>query len=264
MSAGPADYTVRHGGGSYTVRTGSGILAELPGRLEDLLPGRDRALISDDRVLAAAPAWLEAPAWRARFSFPAGEASKTVATWAALSDRLLEAGFARNGAVVALGGGVTGDLAGFVAATYMRGIPVVQVPTSLLAMIDASIGGKVGVNTARGKNLIGAFHPPVLVLADTRTLTTLPEEEYRAGLAEAVKHGLVADAEYFRLDRVAGGRDYDARSRSGARAGAAQCRDQSDHRVCRRTRIRPPGRAQRGTYRGARAGAGLRLATPPR
>jgi 3-dehydroquinate synthase len=98
--------------------------------------------------------------------------------------------------LVALGGGVTGDLAGFVAATYMRGIPYLQVPTSLLAMLDASVGGKTGVDTPHGKNLVGAFHPPAAVLADPRTLKTLAEREYRGGLAEAVKHGLIADASY--------------------------------------------------------------------
>jgi 3-dehydroquinate synthase len=98
---------------------------------------------------------------------------------------------------VAVGGGVTGDLAGFVAATYMRGVPCLQVPTTLLAMLDASVGGKTGVDTPEGKNLIGAFHPPVAVLADPLVLATLPEREYRAGLAEAVKHGLIADRDYF-------------------------------------------------------------------
>jgi 3-dehydroquinate synthase len=99
--------------------------------------------------------------------------------------------------VVALGGGVVGDLAGFVAATFMRGVPVVQCPTSLLAMIDASIGGKTGVDTPAGKNLVGVFHPPAVVLADVETLHTLPVSHRRAGLAEAIKHGVVADAGYF-------------------------------------------------------------------
>jgi 3-dehydroquinate synthase len=98
--------------------------------------------------------------------------------------------------VVALGGGVTGDLAGFVAATYMRGLPYLQVPTTVVAMLDASVGGKTGVDTPNGKNLVGAFHPPAGVIADPRTLKTLPEREYRAGLAEAVKHGLIADDSY--------------------------------------------------------------------
>jgi 3-dehydroquinate synthase len=127
----------------------------------------------------------------------AGERNKTRAAWAALSDRMLDLGFGRDSAVIALGGGVTGDLAGFAAATYMRGVPLVQVPTTLLAMIDAAVGGKTGVDTAAGKNLIGAFHPPRLVLADPLVLRTLSPAELRSGLAEAVKHGAILDAAYF-------------------------------------------------------------------
>jgi 3-dehydroquinate synthase len=128
--------------------------------------------------------------------FPAGEANKNRETWAALSDEMLKRDFGRDCCVVAVGGGVTGDLAGFVAATYMRGVPVVQVPTSLLAMVDASIGGKVGVDTSAGKNLIGAFHHPALVVIDPNVLRTLPDAEMSSGLTEAVKHGAIADAEY--------------------------------------------------------------------
>ena len=117
-------------------------------------------------------------------------------TWARVTDELLAAGCARDTTLVALGGGVVGDLAGFVAATFMRGIPVVQCPTSLLAMIDASVGGKTGVDTEAGKNLVGAFHPPAVVLADVEMLNTLPVAHLRAGLAEAFKHGVIADAEY--------------------------------------------------------------------
>lgn len=204
MSTIPDRFTIRHATGRYPVLVGGGLLRRLPDLLADLLPGRDLALITDDRVAAASAGWLPVSPWRERFVFPAGEASKTVATWAALSDRMLEAGFGRQSAVLALGGGVTGDLAGFVAATYMRGIPLVQLPVSLVAMVDASLGGKVGVNTPRGKNLLGAFHPPVLVLADTDALATLPDEGYRAGLAETVKHGLMADRPYFEwLEREA-------------------------------------------------------------
>jgi 3-dehydroquinate synthase len=132
---------------------------------------------------------------------PSGEAHKTRDTWARVTDGLLDAGCGRDTTVVALGGGVVGDLAGFVAATFMRGVPVVQCPTSLLAMIDASIGGKTGVDTAAGKNLVGAFHPPAAVLADVETIRTLSLAQRRAGLAEAIKHGVLADADYFaRLD----------------------------------------------------------------
>ena len=129
-------------------------------------------------------------------AIPPGESEKTRARWAALTDSMLAAGCGRDTGVVALGGGVIGDLAGFVAATFMRGLPVVQVPTTLLAMIDASVGGKTGVDTPAGKNLVGAFHDPVAVVADPDVLETLPERELRAGLAEAIKHGVIADAGY--------------------------------------------------------------------
>ena len=144
------------------------------------------------------------------FTIEAGEAQKTRETWGSLTDRMLHAGFGRDSAVIALGGGVVGDLAGFVAATFMRGIPYVQIPTSLLAMIDASVGGKTGVDTSFGKNLVGAFHQPAAVIADISVLETLPREHLRAGFAEAIKHGVIADARYFEttatlaadLDRV--------------------------------------------------------------
>jgi 3-dehydroquinate synthase len=130
------------------------------------------------------------------FSIPPGEASKTRDSWVRLTDEMLEAGFGRDAAIIAVGGGVVGDLAGFVAATFMRGIKYVQVPTSLLAMIDASVGGKTGVDTPRGKNLVGAFHQPAAVVADPAVLATLPIEHFRSGLAEALKHGIIADATY--------------------------------------------------------------------
>jgi 3-dehydroquinate synthase len=129
--------------------------------------------------------------------FPAGEASKTRDTWCTLTDALLRLGIGRDGCIIALGGGVTGDLAGFVAATYLRGIALVQAPTTLLAMIDAAIGGKTGVDAPLGKNLVGAFYPPRLVVTDPDVLHTLPDAQLRAGLAEAVKHGAIADPGYF-------------------------------------------------------------------
>jgi len=185
----PPALILRHATGTCPVFIGPGILPELPAILDALLPGRRPVVISDAQVAAAVPPPLDAPL----LSFPAGEASKTRDTWARLTDDLLALGVGRDGAVVALGGGVTGDLAGFVAATYLRGIPFVQVPTSLLAMLDASIGGKTGVDVPAGKNLVGAFHQPAAVVIDPRALGTLPEREYRAGLAEAVKHAAIAD-----------------------------------------------------------------------
>jgi 3-dehydroquinate synthase len=132
----------------------------------------------------------------ALFTFPPGEASKNREEWARLTGAMLKAGFGRDSAVVAVGGGVTGDLAGFVAATFMRGIPLVQVPTSLVAMIDSSVGGKSGVDVPEGKNLVGAFHPPHLVVVDPEVAVSLPPEERAQGLAEAVKHGAIIDPVY--------------------------------------------------------------------
>ena len=129
---------------------------------------------------------------------PAGEANKTRDSWARLTDQMLAKGFGRDSAVIALGGGVVGDLAGFVAATFMRGVPVIQIPTTLVAMVDAAIGGKTGVDTFAGKNLVGVFHAPANVLIDPQTLVTLPLREMRAGLAEIVKHGVIANEPYLR------------------------------------------------------------------
>lgn len=131
------------------------------------------------------------------FTIAPGERHKNRKTWATLTDRLLDDGFGRDTTIVALGGGVVGDIAGFVAATYMRGVPVVQVPTTLLAMVDASVGGKTGVDTRAGKNLVGAFHQPSAVVIDPDVLKTLPVDHIRAGFAEIIKHGVVADAGYF-------------------------------------------------------------------
>ena len=135
------------------------------------------------------------------FTFAGGEEYKTRDSWARLTDDIAEAGFGRDCAIVSLGGGVTTDLAGFVAATYMRGVPVAHVPTSLLAMVDASVGGKAGVDIPAGKNLVGAFHQPCSVIVDPLVLESLPRQELRAGFAEVLKHGVIADAPFF--DRMA-------------------------------------------------------------
>ena len=131
-------------------------------------------------------------------TIPPGESNKTRDTWSHLTDQMLAKGYGRDSTVIALGGGVVGDLAGFVAATFMRGIPVVQVPTTLVAMVDAAIGGKTAVDTFAGKNLVGAFHSPATVLIDPHLLATLPLRELRAGLAEVVKYGVIADGAYLR------------------------------------------------------------------
>jgi 3-dehydroquinate synthase len=191
--------TVAHTLGTYPVYIEPGSVGRLETYLRRHLESRRIAMIADASVyqlyrggrLGSAPTPIDA------ITFPAGERSKTRESWTALTDALLERGYARDCGIVALGGGVAGDLAGFVAATFMRGVPYIQVPTTLLAMLDASVGGKTAVDTPKGKNLVGAFHPPVAVVADPLTLRTLPEREFRGGLAEAVKHGVIADRSYF-------------------------------------------------------------------
>jgi 3-dehydroquinate synthase len=186
--------------GAYTIHVGRGLLDQAGRIARAAVKAHRWALIADSNVAPLYAARVAASFGDARidlFTVPAGEAHKTREQWARLTDELLAAGFGRDGAIVALGGGMTGDLAGFVAATYMRGIPFVQVPTTLLAMIDASIGGKTGVDTPAGKNLVGAFHDPVAVIADPEALKSLAERELRSGTAEAIKHGAIADAGYF-------------------------------------------------------------------
>ena len=179
---------------------GTGLLDRCGAIVRSTIAGRRLAIISDDVVaplfVARFAAAVGEPAPRV-FIVPAGEASKSRMQWARLTDELLAAGLGRDTAIVALGGGVIGDLAGFVAATYMRGVPVLQVPTTLLAMIDASIGGKTGVDTRAGKNLVGAFHQPALVIVDPNALRTLAAAHRRNGIAEAIKHGVVASAVEF-------------------------------------------------------------------
>lgn len=191
--------TVRHERGSYLVSVGSGLLERLPAVVAKHFAGRRTAMIADATVSALyTGARFGAVNWTGEtLCVPPGEGSKTRDTWARLTDELLERRFGRDSGLIGLGGGVVGDLTGFVAATYMRGLPYILVPTTLLAMLDASVGGKTAVNAPQGKNLIGAFHPPAAVLADPLVLATLPDREYRGGLAEAVKHGLIADAMYF-------------------------------------------------------------------
>ena len=187
---------------SYDIVIGRGALGGVRALLAKHCPAAAYAVISDSHVgklygenichqLSAVSRPVEL------FTFPAGEWNKTRETWASLSDRMLASHFGRDCAIIALGGGVVGDVAGFLAATYLRGVPYVQVPTSLLAMIDSSIGGKTGVDVPAGKNLLGAFHQPRLVLADLDLLASLPPVQFSAGLAEAVKHGVIADEEYF-------------------------------------------------------------------
>ncbi|MEJ2186841.1 MAG: 3-dehydroquinate synthase [Gemmatimonadota bacterium] len=185
----------------YDVVVEPGLLARLADIVRAEAPASHYAIIADATVAdlygPTVRRQLQARGLRADLiAFPAGEAHKTRGTWSGLTDDLLALGVGRDACVIALGGGVTGDMAGFVAATYMRGVPLVQVPTSLLAMIDAAIGGKTGVDVPAGKNLVGAFHQPRIVVVDPELLHTLPPVELRSGCAEAVKHGAIADADY--------------------------------------------------------------------
>ncbi|HEV2286377.1 MAG TPA: 3-dehydroquinate synthase [Steroidobacteraceae bacterium] len=184
---------------SYPILIGERLLAQ-PQVLRPLLPGRDFLIVSNTTVapLYLAPLLEALPAHRhLEVLLPDGEVHKTLANAARVLDVLIANRFGRDATVIALGGGVVGDLAGFVAACYQRGIALVQVPTTLLAQVDSAVGGKTAVNHPAGKNLIGAFHQPVAVIADTATLATLPPRELRAGLAEVIKYGLLCDAAFF-------------------------------------------------------------------
>ena len=168
----------------YEVIVGRGLLAEVPRLLAERVRAHRWVIISDEAVAALYAGPLSDKLRKSGgdpllLTFPAGERYKNRETWARLTDALLEAGCGRDTGVLALGGGVTGDLAGFVAATFLRGVPVVQIPTSLVAMIDSAVGGKTGVDAPAGKNLVGAFHPPRLVVVDPETVRTPPRAARR-------------------------------------------------------------------------------------
>ncbi len=193
---------VRLGERSYCVRIGAGLLDALGGFFkQDHFPPVC-AVITDSNVgplyAPRAMASLAAAGFQpVRLDVPAGEPSKSLAQAGELCERMIAAGLDRHAFVVALGGGVVGDLAGFVAAIYFRGIPYVQVPTTIVSQVDSAVGGKTGVNAAQGKNLIGAFHQPRLVVADVETLRSLPAREFNEGCAEIVKHGIIRDRALF-------------------------------------------------------------------
>src|SRR3982751_1747220 len=173
---------------------------QLKAEFDRTIPARDILLVTNTTVgplYAARLTATLAPRRCVEVLIPDGETHKTLATVARMLDVLVANRFARDACVIALGGGVVGDMAGFAAACYQRGIAFVQVPTTLLAQVDSSVGGKTGVNHPGGKNLIGAFHQPAAVFADTDTLGTLPDRELRAGFAEVIKYGLIVDREYF-------------------------------------------------------------------
>jgi 3-dehydroquinate synthase len=187
---------------SYDIAIATDNLTGFPSFVKERCARSRTALVVGDehvhqRMLHFATALADAGLQVERAVLPAGEGTKCLAQASHLYDRLAEMPADRQTLVVAVGGGVVGDLAGFVAATYNRGLPLLMVPTTLLAMVDSSVGGKVGINHAKGKNLIGAFHEPAAVWIDTAMLDTLPEREFRSGLAEVVKYGVVLDAEFF-------------------------------------------------------------------
>jgi 3-dehydroquinate synthase len=222
----PRTLTIDLGARSYPIHIGAGLLTDR-GRLEAGLPGGPLLVVSNDTV---APRYL--PRVRAALAgrtlhecvLPDGERYKTLATLARVYDALAAGRIHRDGAVIALGGGVVGDIAGFAAATWQRGIAVAQLPTTLLAQVDSSVGGKTAINHPHGKNMIGAFHQPRAVLIDTDCLRTLPDRELSAGIAEVIKYGAIRDIAFLDwLERVLPrllGRDPEALAEAVARSCA--------------------------------------------
>ncbi len=205
----PRKVEVKLAQSSYEVLIGQGLLARAGALLAPLLPLPRCFIVTDETVarlhLATLTASLdEVGIAHQSFAVPPGEASKSFASWQKLMDDLLAARIDRKTTIIALGGGVVGDLAGFAAASVVRGVPFVQIPTSLLAQVYSSVGGKTGINSVHGKNLVGAFYQPLLVLADTDVLRTLPPRERAAGYAEIVKAGLIADAAFYEWCEVHG------------------------------------------------------------
>jgi len=198
----PIVVPVALGARAYDIVIGRGLLASLGERIKNLRPDARVAIVTDETVaahhLAATETALEAASiGSARIVVPAGEGSKSYAIFEKVCEAIIAARVERNDLIVALGGGVIGDLAGFAAASARRGLDFVQVPTTLLSQVDSSVGGKTGINSRQGKNLVGAFHQPVLVVADSALLDTLPKREFRAGYAEVAKYGLLGDAAFF-------------------------------------------------------------------
>ena len=198
----PIQVPVALGARAYEIVIGRGLIASLGERVKALRPGARVAIVTDETVAqlhsgAVEAALKSAGIDSARITVPAGEGSKNYATFEKVCESIIDARVERNDLIVALGGGVIGDLAGFAAACVRRGLDFVQVPTTLLAQVDSSVGGKTGINSLQGKNLIGAFHQPVLVVADTALLDTLPKRDFRAGYAEVAKYGLLGDAQFF-------------------------------------------------------------------
>ncbi len=189
---------------SYPICIGQGLLGSVGERIRQKPAGARYAVISDDTVAALYGPALMASLHKAGLegqlvTFPVGEEHKHLETITALARELAQRGFDRSDALIALGGGVVGDMTGFLASVYMRGIPFIQIPTTLLAQVDSSVGGKTGVDIPEGKNLVGTFYQPRAVFIDIDVLTTLPDNEYRGGLAEVIKYGMIVDADFFRF-----------------------------------------------------------------
>jgi 3-dehydroquinate synthase len=228
MTAPDQSLHVELGERGYDILVGPQLIERAGSAMRPLLRRAQAIIVSDENV---ARHWL--PALRDSLGaagiahhavlLPPGEESKDIAHFSRLVDQILELGIERRTMLVALGGGVVGDLAGFAAATLLRGIDFVQIPTTLLAQVDSSVGGKTGINTRHGKNLVGAFYQPRLVLADTGTLTTLPRRELLAGYAEIVKYGLLGDAEFFAWLEAEGARVCDLAPEALRHAVSTSC-----------------------------------------
>jgi 3-dehydroquinate synthase len=193
-------FDVRTASGSYAIEIGPGIAGRLGQVLDAVRAPARRFVVSSPGIWRLHGERFRGLTKEEPILIPDGERYKQVSTVGRIYDALIRAGADRASALIAIGGGVVGDVAGFAAATYLRGVPVIQVPTTLLAQVDSAIGGKVGVNHALGKNLIGSFHPPAAVVIDPDVLSTLPRREFRAGLYEVVKYGVIASRPLF--DRV--------------------------------------------------------------
>jgi 3-dehydroquinate synthase len=201
-SGDPILVQVALGARAYGIMIGHGLLASLGARIKALRPGARVAVVTDQTVarhhLPATEAVLKSAGIEStHVVVPDGEGSKSYATFETVCEAIIAARIERGDLVIALGGGMVGDLAGYAAASVRRGIDYVQVPTTLLAQVDSSVGGKTGINSRHGKNLIGAFHQPIMVIADTALLDTLPKRQFGAGYAEVVKYGLLGDATFF-------------------------------------------------------------------
>ncbi len=202
QTSGATNVHVALGNRAYDIIIGRGVLASLGERVAALRPGARCAIVTDETVArhhleAAEASFAKSGIGHSHVIVPGGEGSKSYSVFEAICEQLIEARIERGDLLVALGGGVIGDLAGFAASAIRRGLDFVQVPTTLLAQVDSSVGGKTGINSRHGKNLVGAFHQPVLVLADTAVLDTLSARQMRAGYAEVAKYGLIGDAAFF-------------------------------------------------------------------